>query len=65
MPSKSTRSPVANISQKRALLKYRSEVSIKNPRKEPIRSTKNPAPTVPKMAANVPAVFDIPVAAQL
>jgi hypothetical protein len=65
VPSKSTRSPVAKMSQKRALLKYKSDVNIKNPRKEPILSTKNPAPIVPRMAANVPAVFDIPVTAQL
>lgn len=46
--------------QKRAERKYKSDVSNKNPWNEPTSSTKNPAPTVPRMAANVPAVFDIP-----
>ena len=43
-----------------AARKYRSDVSNRNPWKEPTNSTKKPVPTVPKMAANVPAVFDIP-----
>lgn len=43
-----------------AARKYKSDVSNRNPWKEPTNSTKKPAPTVPKMAANVPAVFDIP-----
>lgn len=34
---------------------------IKNPLKEPTSSTKYPAPTVPTIAANVPAVFDKPI----
>lgn len=48
------------MSQKRAARKYKNEVSNRNPWKEPTSSTKKPAPTVPKIAANVPAVFEIP-----
>lgn len=59
--SKLTCSPVEKIFQKSALAKYRIAVSIRKPRKEPICSTKNPAPIVPTIAAIVPAVFDIPV----
>lgn len=59
--SKLTRSPVEKITQKSALARYRSAVSNRKPRKVPIRSTKNPAPIVPIIAAIVPAVFDIPV----
>lgn len=40
--------------------KYKSDVSNRNPWKEPTSSTKKPAPTVPTIAANVPAVFEIP-----
>ena len=40
--------------------KYKSDVSNRNPWKEPTNSTKKPAPTVPTIAANVPAVFDSP-----
>eukprot|EP00268_Persea_americana_P037523 TRINITY_DN3717_c0_g1_i6.p1 TRINITY_DN3717_c0_g1~~TRINITY_DN3717_c0_g1_i6.p1 ORF type:complete len:107 (-),score=4.80 TRINITY_DN3717_c0_g1_i6:304-624(-) len=58
--SKLTRSPVEKITQKSALARYRSAVSNRKPRKVPIRSTKNPAPIVPIIAAIVPAVFDIP-----
>lgn len=47
--------------QKRAERKYKSDVIDRNPWKEPTSSTKKPAPTVPKMAANVPAVFEIPI----
>lgn len=43
-----------------AEIKYKSDVSNKNPWNEPTNSTKKPAPTVPKIAANVPAVFDNP-----
>ena len=39
---------------------YKSDVSNKNPWNDPTNSTKKPAPTVPKIAANVPAVFDNP-----
>lgn len=34
---------------------------MRKPLKEPILSTKKPAPTVPIIAAKVPAVFDSPV----
>lgn len=59
--SKLTLSPVANKFQNREAEKQRNEVSNKNPLKEPINSTKYPAPTVPIIAANVPAVFDKPI----
>lgn len=36
-------------------------MSNKNPLKEPTNSTKKPAPTVPIIAARVPAVLDIPI----
>lgn len=36
-------------------------MSNKNPLKEPTNSTKKPAPTVPTIAASVPAVLDIPI----
>ena len=51
---------MAKTFQNSALRKYNREVSMRNPLKEPIRSTKMPAPTVPIIAAIVPAVFDIP-----
>ena len=54
-------SPVAKMSKKRAERIYRNDVSNRNPWKEPTSSTKKPAPIVPTMAANVPAVFDNPV----
>lgn len=54
-------SPVENTSQKTAAEKYKDAVSSKNPLKDPTSSTKNPAPTVPIIAAKVPAVFDRPI----
>lgn len=56
-----TLSPVENTFQKTAAEKYKTDVSTKNPLKDPTSSTKNPAPTVPIIAAKVPAVFDIPI----
>jgi len=41
-------------------MQYRTAVNVRKPLKEPIHSTKNPVPTVPMIAANVPAVFYIP-----
>lgn len=49
------------MSKKRAERIYKNDVMSRNPWKEPTSSTKKPAPTVPMMAANVPAVFDNPV----
>ncbi|MCD9644007.1 hypothetical protein HAX54_031965, partial [Datura stramonium] len=46
---------------KAAAEKYKNAVSSKNPLKDPTSSTKNPAPTVPIIAAKVPAVFDRPI----
>lgn len=60
LSSKLTLSPVENIFQNKAAEKYRNDVSNKNPLNEPINSTKKPAPTVPTIAASVPAVLDIP-----
>lgn len=48
------------MSQKTAANKYKNEVSNKNPWNDPTNSIKKPASTVPIMAANVPAVLDIP-----
>lgn len=59
--SKFTLNPVENIFQKTAAEKYKNAVSSKNPLNDPTSSTKNPAPTVPIIAANVPAVFDRPI----
>lgn len=59
-----TLSPVENTFQKTAAEKYKNAVSTKNPLKDPTSSTKNPAPTVPIIAAKVPAVFDKPIQQQ-
>lgn len=55
-----TLSPVAKMLYKAAERMYRNDVSKRNPWKEPTSSTKKPAPIVPMIAANVPAVFEIP-----
>lgn len=60
VPSKFTLSPVEKAFQNRAAQKYKNDVNSRKPWKEPTNSTKKPAPTVPTIAAKVPAVFDIP-----
>lgn len=59
--SKSTLSPVEYMLQKRAERRYKIAVRRMNPWKDPNSSTKKPAPTVPTIAANVPAVRHIPI----